>query len=170
MSIEKWVNELQCEIDKLKRIVIDGGGFDPSAYEYNTPCIDLNGTFITLYRNEQYTITYTATSPCVVIFRVKIDGDVYPLVRKSYVTLTSTVLGSETLRYPSFTQNDYLSGMLYLAAGQTITAEFVDNGSDFRVCPIVRQQLTPRTTIIDRAIAAVKKVTKKRAKTTKGKE
>lgn len=143
-NLGRWIEELDAAIERLqKRVdkIVAGGGFDPSAYVYTTPCIDLDGTFTTLDRNEQDTITYTATAACVVIFRVKIDGTAHPSVAKTYVTITSTSAGSETFRYPSYTQSDYLSGMLYLAAGQTITAEFVDNGSNFQICPILQQQL-----------------------------
>lgn len=143
-NLARWIEELDAAIERLqKRVdkIVAGGGFDPSAYVYNTPCIDLDGTITTLYRDERDIIEYTATAPCAVIFRVKIDGTAHPTILQAYVTLTSTSAGSATLRYPTYTQSDYLRGMLYLAAGQTITAEFVDNGSDFQICPILQQQL-----------------------------
>ena len=140
-DLARWVNEIYGELMDLKNKINSGGGFDPSAYVYNTPCIDLDGTITTLYRDERDIIEYTATAPCAVIFRVKIDGTAHPTINQAYVTLTSTSAGSATLRYPNYTQSDYLCGVLYLAAGQTITAEFVDNGSDFKICPIIQQHL-----------------------------
>lgn len=166
MSIEKWVNELQCEIDKLKRIVIDGGGFDPTQYTYITPFIDVSSTPTQIKYSESTVFYYEATADCVVIGHFTRQNSVGSL-------LVQISDGNESYTIGSYNDDDVHFITLPLKAGQSIGASNITYDTTLTalyVFPVLREQLTPRTTIIDRAIAAVKKVTKKRAKTTKGKE
>ena len=156
-KLEKWVNELQIEIDKLKRIVIDGGAFDPTQYTYITPFIDTSSTPTQVKYNESPLFSYEATADCMVIGH---------FTRQNAVgTLLIQIAGNgESYTVGAFEDDATHFIVLPLKAGQSISASNTITDTTLTalyVFPVLREQLTPRTTIIDRAIAAVKKATKK---------
>lgn len=160
-QLERWVNELQCEIDKLKRIVIDGGGFDPSLYEYITPFQYLDFTKTHVYTITENSFDFTPNFDCIAWFNLYPDSD--------NEVMFGRTAGGGSVAIPSLASTTELHGVQYIKSGQTYGFQNVDtNSSTLVYVELQKESLTPRTTIIDRAIAAVKKVTKKR--TTKKKE
>lgn len=159
-NLGRWIEELDASIERLqKRVdkIVAGGGFDPSAYVYDTSFIDLSATPTLVSYSENGSATYTATDNCMVVMYAYGLADGYNHIR----------LTDGNLDYPvavcSAPALGTASGVISLKAGQTlyISNATVSDTPAFKIYPIIQQQLQEAPVgLLGRIARTVKKAIK----------
>ena len=109
-SLAKWIEELDQAHEKLqKRVdkIVAGGGFNPSAYVYTTPFIDLSAETVTVTFNSEARASHTATVDCVAFITIAYDE--------------TTIIISDGTNSKTELLNQNAYRQVYVKAGQTIS-------------------------------------------------
>ena len=131
MDFEKWINELQCEIDKLKRkIATIGGGTEVTitpTLESGTKVADfeIDGVEGTIYAPEDTAGIYSTTETQIGTW---IDGR--PLYRKVVISENVTLSSSEqTFEEDIITSDDNIVTYNSLLKATSTVDSYAENGS-----------------------------------------
>lgn len=119
-NLAKWIEELDSAHEKLeKRVdkIVAGGGFDPSAYVYTTPFLDIANTSKTDLINHEGDYVYTATGQCAVVVFLMSTTDTCNIYLKA--SNSAEASATEVNIILDSMQNAF-AGPYYLDAGQAL--------------------------------------------------
>lgn len=173
-NLARWIEELDSAHEKLKKRVdkiVAGGGFDPSAYVYTTPFIDLSGEYHTIayfipFPDQEDPdeglkhLTYTVSEDSIVM----VDLDASESPESSNVTISN---GTDTVTL--FTSSDGLQHLftICIKAGQTIRVTHTDTNNAraghvvFYIWPLQDAQLQEAPVgLLGRIVMTVKRAIK----------